>query len=83
MDQALRCTQQLSYTAATLSLFDNDPNHNIELILIDSKETPQEAAKAFKEVIDRKIKIVIGPIFSTSVEAIEEDAKANQTLGAV
>ncbi|MES2961458.1 MAG: penicillin-binding protein activator [Pseudomonadota bacterium] len=66
------------FNAATLSLFDNDPNHNIELVLIDSKETPQEAAKAFKEVIDRKIKVVIGPIFSTSVEAIEKDAKANK-----
>jgi ABC-type branched-subunit amino acid transport system substrate-binding protein len=46
--------------------------------LIDSKDTPQEAATAFKEVINRKIKIVIGPVFSTLVEAIEKDAKKNQ-----
>ncbi len=65
------------FDSATLSLFENDQNHNIELILIDAKETPQEAAKAFKEVIERKIKIVIGPIFSTSIEAIEKDARQN------
>lgn len=65
------------FNAATLSLFDNDKNHNIELVLIDSKDTPEEAQKAFQEVIKRDIKVVIGPVFSTSVEAIEKDAKRN------
>jgi ABC-type branched-subunit amino acid transport system substrate-binding protein len=66
------------FNAATLSLFENDLDHNIELILIDSKETPDETLKAFKEVVERKIKIVIGPIFSSSIEAIEKDAKRNK-----
>jgi branched-chain amino acid transport system substrate-binding protein len=65
------------FNAATMSLFENDVNHNIELILIDSKDSPTEATKTFKEVVNRKIKIVIGPIFTSSVEAVEKDAKAN------
>jgi len=65
------------FNTAVLSLFENDKNHNIELVLIDSKDSLQEATKNFKEVVDRKIKIVIGPIFSLSVEAIESDAKKN------
>lgn len=66
------------FNAATMSLFENDLGHNIELVLIDSKETPDEVLKAFKEVVERKIKIVIGPIFSSSIEAIEKDAKRNK-----
>ncbi len=65
------------FNSAVLSLFENDLNHNIELILIDSKDTPAEASKAFKEVIDRKIKIVIGPVFSSAIEAIEKDVLRN------
>lgn len=65
------------FNSATLSLFENDLNHNIELVLIDSKDTAQESSKAFKEIINRKIKVVIGPIFSSSIEAIAQDAKDN------
>jgi len=65
------------YNAATLSLFDNDLGKNIELVLIDSKDTPEETRKAFGEIVNRKIKVVIGPVFSTSVAAIEKDAKQN------
>ena len=66
------------FNAASISLFDNDTNNAIELVLIDSKEGTSDTKKAFQEIIDRKIKIVIGPIFSASIEAIAEDAKANQ-----
>ena len=66
------------FNAATLSLFENDLGRNVELVLIDSKETPQETAKAFKEIVERKIQVVIGPIFSTSIEAIEKDAKLHK-----
>jgi ABC-type branched-subunit amino acid transport system substrate-binding protein len=66
------------FNSATLSLFDNDVNHNIELVLIDSKDTPKESVKAFKEIIDRKIKIVIGPVFSSAVEAIAQDVIDNK-----
>ena len=65
------------YNAATLSLFDNDLGKNIELVLIDSKDTPEETKKAFGEIINRKIKVVIGPVFSSSIAAIEKDAKQN------
>lgn len=66
------------FNCATISLFYNDPNSIIELVLFDSKDTPKEAEKAFKEIIDRKIKIVIGPVFSSSVEAVEKLAKQNK-----
>jgi len=68
------------FNSATLSLFDNDLNNNIELVLIDSGDTPQEATKAFKEVVKQEIKVVIGPVFSTYVEAIEADVKANDIV---
>ena len=65
------------YNAALLSLFDNDLGHKIELVLIDSHDSAEEAKKAFSSIVDRKIKVVIGPIFSTAVGAIEKDAKKN------
>lgn len=66
------------FNAATLSLFDNDLNNDLELVLIDSKNTPQEAEKAFQEIINQKIKIVIGPVFSDLVKSIEENATKNE-----
>jgi hypothetical protein len=66
------------YNASVLSLFENDLNHNIELVVIDSKDTPNEAKKAFEQIINRKIKIVIGPVFSNLVDAIEKEAKQNK-----
>ncbi len=66
------------FNAATLSLFENDPNNNIELVLIDSKDNPQDTAKAFKEIVDKGIKVVIGPVFSQSVKAIAADVEKNQ-----
>ncbi len=65
------------YNAATMSLFDNDVNHNLELVLIDSKDGPTEATKSGKEVNDQNIKIVIGPVFSSSVEAVAKDFMNN------
>lgn len=46
-----------------LSLFDND-QQNIELVMFDSADLK----KAANEITSQKIKIVIGPIFSTDVE---------------
>ncbi len=66
------------FNAATLSLFENDTNHNLELILIDSKDTPQEAKKAFREIVSRDIKVVIGPVFSNVIEEIDSAAKSNK-----
>ena len=66
------------FNCATISLFYNDPNGIIELVLFDSKDTAKDTEKAFKEIIDRKIKIVIGPVFTSSVEAIEKLARQNK-----
>lgn len=66
------------FNAASISLFENDLGHNIELVLIDAKDTPQEAQKAFAEIVERQIKIVIGPVFSQTIEAIEALAKNNK-----
>ncbi len=57
------------YNAAVMSLFDNDINHNIELVLIDSKDGAVEPARSIKEITKRDIKLVVGPVFSSSVEA--------------
>jgi ABC-type branched-subunit amino acid transport system substrate-binding protein len=66
------------FNSALLSLFENDLNHNIELVLIDSKDTARETKKAFQEIINRKIKVVIGPIFGSLVEEIAKDAIENK-----
>jgi branched-chain amino acid transport system substrate-binding protein len=61
--------------AASMSIFDNDLTHNIELVLIDSKDSEEEARKAFLKIVESNIKIVIGPIFSQTVESIDDLAK--------
>ncbi len=66
------------FNASSLSLFENDLENKVELVLFDSKDTPQENQKAFKEIIDSNIKVVIGPIFSNSVIAIEKMARDNE-----
>ena len=66
------------FNASTLSIFENDLENKIELVLFDSKDSPQDTQKAFKEIIDKKIKVVIGPIFSTSIMAIEKMARDNE-----
>lgn len=67
------------FNAATMSLFDNDPNNNIELVAIDSKNLEEDTAKNFdKNIVKQGIKIVIGPVFSQSIEAIKPLVKANK-----
>ncbi len=65
------------YNSALMSLFDNDKNHNLELVLIDSKDNPVEASTAIREVINRDIKIIIGPIFSNFVLATHKNIMRN------
>ena len=65
------------YNSANLSLFDNDSANKIELVLFDAKDSPQENQKAFKEIIDSNIKVVIGPVFSNNAMAIEKMARDN------
>ena len=63
--------------AAFMSLFNNDDDDNIELILIDSKGNPKQAKQLFNEVISQDIKLVIGPIFSSVAQEIKEEAAKN------
>lgn len=63
--------------AALISLFEHDDDHNIEVILVDSKGSAKEAKKAFQNIIDQNIKIVIGPVFSTVMKEIEKDILKN------
>ena len=65
------------FNAAILSLFENDLANKIELQLFDSKDSLEENQKAFREIIQKKIKIVIGPIYTQNVLAIEKLAKDN------
>ena len=61
--------------SAVISLFENDRFHKLELVFIDSKEDPTEQKQAFQEVINRNIKLVIGPIYSNNIANIEAMAK--------
>ncbi len=65
------------FNSASLSVFENDINHKIEIIPIDSKENEGDIESSFQEIIDKKIKIVVGPIFNASTSAIEKKAKEN------
>lgn len=66
------------FNAASISLFDNDHNHIVELVLFDSKETSKETEDAFERIIASGIKVVIGPVFSRSLPKIEKKAKDNE-----
>lgn len=67
---------KLLYDSALISLFDNDKNNNIELVLVDSTDNPIEISQIFKQQIVRKgIKTVIGPIFSDQINIIARNAK--------
>lgn len=63
-----------------LSLFENDQDDNLELVVFDSKGQIKAAKKSMQQIIDRKIKIVIGPIFSNEVEAISSIAQDNNII---
>lgn len=63
--------------SAFMSLFKNDKKRNIKLVLFDSKGTPKGAKLAFKRIIDSEIKIVIGPVFSSSIKEIKKEALRN------
>lgn len=64
--------------AATLSLFENDGSDSIELVVFDTKDT--NAAATVKEAASRGIKIVIGPVFSNSIEAISDTVKNEKMI---
>jgi len=57
-----------------LSLFENDKNNDVELVVFDSSNIK----KSMEEIISQNIKTVIGPIFSSDVDAIANEAQINQ-----
>ncbi len=57
-----------------LSLFENDKNNNVELVILDS----ENAKLATDKIIAQNIKTIIGPIFSSNVEAISDMAQKNK-----
>lgn len=60
-----------------LSLFENDKDNNLELVIFDSKDKAEDASKAMQEIINQNIKVVIGPIFTSEVNAITNLAQNN------
>lgn len=60
--------------SATMALFNQDVKGNIELNLFDSGDSKESVEKAFDAIIEKGIKIVIGPVFGAQVEAIQDKA---------
>ncbi len=61
-----------------LSLFENDKNGDIELVVFDSKENISDTKKAITDIAAQDIKVVIGPIFSSDIEAISSIVAKNE-----
>ena len=61
--------------AAQLALFDIAPD-DFALVPQDTGGTPEGAARAFQEVANAGAKVVLGPLFASSVEAIAPLARA-------
>ncbi len=68
------------FNAATLSIFENDLDNQIKLVVFDSKDDSKSTEQAFQKIIERKIRYVIGPVFSTAIPIIEKTAQANQVV---
>ncbi len=66
--------------SATLSLFENKESDDLELLFFDSGDNPKEAEKSFSEIAKQDIKIVIGPLFSSIIPAIEKTALENKMI---
>lgn len=63
--------------SATLALFENDKNADIQLVLFNSGDSKVELEESFKEIVKQEIKIIIGPIFSSQLEEIATKAADN------
>ncbi|MCH7543375.1 MAG: penicillin-binding protein activator [Proteobacteria bacterium] len=61
--------------AAQMALFDIAPD-DFALVPQDTGGTPEGAARAFQEVANAGAKVVLGPLFASSVEAIAPLARA-------
>ena len=63
--------------AIQLALFEA-ADDDIELIIIDTKGDPENAAQAAGSLIKEEVKLILGPLFSGSTEAIAPLTKAAQ-----
>jgi ABC-type branched-subunit amino acid transport system substrate-binding protein len=63
--------------AIQLALFEA-ASHDVELIIIDTKGEPKNAAKAVGSLIKEEVKLILGPFFSGSTKAIAPSAQAAQ-----
>lgn len=62
--------------AAQMALFDLGKGH-FELLPRDTKGTPDGAAKAARDVIQNGAQIILGPVFASSVRAVQPVARAS------
>lgn len=63
--------------AAELAVFEKG-NEKFKLITRDTKGTAEGAVQAFRDLMDEKVELVLGPFFAKSVTAIAPLAKANR-----
>ena len=68
---------QSMLNSINISLFDNDVDGKIELIIFDNKSSDSASKKAIQDIANQNIKLVIGPIFTNSVESISQIAAQN------
>ncbi|MBT5185413.1 MAG: penicillin-binding protein activator, partial [Kordiimonadaceae bacterium] len=66
---------QALLNAATLALFDAK-DRRLELFPVDTKGTPDGAIEAINILVENRVDIIIGPLFSESIAATQPIAKA-------
>lgn len=66
---------QALLNAAQLSLFDAGQN-SVELIVLDTGDTPEGAASAMQQATTQGAQLVLGPLFSTQIDAVKPLAEA-------
>ncbi len=63
--------------AAQLALFDI-ADEDFALVVRDTRGTPQGAQEAARAVLSENVRLILGPLFATSLEAMAADARAAQ-----
>ncbi len=66
---------QALLNAATLALFDAQ-DRRLEIIPVDTKGNPETTREAMAILIEQKVDIIIGPLFSENIKAAQPLAKA-------
>lgn len=61
--------------AAELALFDI-AGERFQLVVRDTRGTPEGAAQAAREVLAENVRLILGPVFATSLDAMADDALA-------